>query len=481
MSDAHDRVQVLVANLSSLWMWLVLVLGFGFACPAHGALLSSQTTVLQQVRSAPIVDLSRISSAGLRNSEQRMSRVRHCLNAPRAERSTRTLSYGIKSDDIFALGRRIADPRTLQVPTKALHEITIGRIRDKSFSKHASFDKFWDAAGTGTRGKFFESQSVLQANSALKKQGSLYRYAITAVEGDPGHAADVVLLNPAGKIVARFQLKSTRSVNDILRFSLDPKYADMPIVTHPETIVNLRARLAVELQKARRRGTPLPSKWQAVDHKLDTGLITDSLGNGKRVDSLATTTENARRFRVFQWKKGPADVGKSRQVTKAVTRSIAMPKALSRVGISIARVAKGTFVVLEVVSAPVNIGFATYGYYDTFTRYGEGSLDRDMFATKLAIHTTEAALGGVAVYSLSVGLGLIAAPEPFVTKVTGIVVVVGGLVVIAADMAVDAIVSGRDHARQQTLESLTDRERLLASRGELAIRLRLMCETDQPR
>jgi hypothetical protein len=477
MSDAHDRVQVLVANLRSLWMWLVLVLGFGFACPAHGDLLSGQTTVLQQVRSAPIVDLSRISSAGLKDSERRMSRVRHYLNGPKAERSTRALPYGTKSDDAFAIGRRIADPKTLLLSQKPLHASTIGRVRNKSFAKYSSFDKYWDASGTGTRGKFFESQSVIQANSALKRQGSLYRYAITAVEKDPGHAADVVLLDTqTGRILRRFQLKSTHSVDDIIKFASDPKYAGMPIVTHPETVAALRVRLAAELQKAQRRGVPLPSKWLNVDHKLDAGLITDSLGGGKSVDSYATTMKNARTFRLFQWRQGPTDVGKAGQVTKAVTRSIAMPKVISRVGVSIARVAKGTFVVLEVVSAPVNIGFATYGFYDTFTRYSEGSLDRDMFASKLAIHTTEAALGGVAVYSLGVGLGLIAAPEPIVTKVTGIVVVVGGVVVIAADMAVDAIVSGRDHARQQTLEVLTDRERLLASRGELASRLRLVFE-----
>ncbi len=459
-------------RLLSLRNLLFFIVGLTAASPSLGDIVPRQTLPSQPAVSASTAELARLSSAGLKNSDWRMRRLRQCIDTPRAERAVTAARFGLRSDDLFALGRKIRDPVTLQIPTKLLHEKTIGQIRARSFGKYSGFDEFWQAAGTGSRGKFFESQSVLQANSVLKKQGSAYRYAITAVEGDPGHPADVVLLNPNEKIVARYQLKSTRNVDDIVKFSQDPKYADMPIVSHSETVTQLRERLASEVQRANRRGRPLATKWQTVKDKLDRGLITDKLVDGKAVSSYQATAENARKFRLFQWRKGPTDARTASRAAGNVTKSVAIPRTLSKVGISLAKAAKSTLIVLEVVSAPLDIGFAAYGYYDTFSRYSQGGLDQDLFATKLAIHTTEAALGGIAVYSLGVGLGLIAAPEPIVTKVTGIVVVVGSVVVITADMAVSAIISERDYARQQTLEALTSSERRLATHANLLERLR---------
>jgi hypothetical protein len=477
MATREKGIQKLAVGLLGSHIALLLIVCLGVDCPALGAVPSGLTLPNRSARYLSAAELTRFSSANLKNSDWRVGSLRQCLDAPRAARAANGVNLSRKSDDLFALGRKIRDPVSFRIPTKLLHEKTIGQIRGQSFAKYSGFDEYWQAAGTGTRGKFFESQSVLQANSALKTRGSDYRYAITAVEGDPGHAADLVLLNKNKKIVSRYQLKSTRNVDDIVKFSQEAKYADMRIVTHPETVAQVRDRLARELRRANRRGKPLPSNWQTVRDKLANGLITDSLVEGKSVSSYATTSENTRRFRFAQWRKGPAikpRVGKL--AAKTAIKPIVIPRVASKTGIVVARVAKGSLIVLEVVAAPVDIGFAAYGYYDTFSRYGNGALDHDLFATKLAIHTTEAALGAAAAYSLGVGLGLFAAPEPIVTKVTGIVVVVGSVVVIATDMVVSSVVSDRDHARQQTLEALTSSERRLAIQADLLERLRATSE-----
>jgi hypothetical protein len=480
MTTREGRVHTFTVRLFSLRGLLFLIMGLAATSQSLGDILSGLALPHQLGRSLSTGQLVRFSSAGLKNSDWRRGRLRQCIDGPRAEQAAGAASLGRRSNDAFTLGRRIKEPVTLRIPSKLLHEKTIGQIRSKSFGRYSNFDDFWQAAGTGTRGKFFESQSVLQANAALQKQGSAYRYAITAVEGDPGHPADVVLLSENRKIVARYQLKSTSNVDDIIKFSQDPKYADMPIVSHPETITQLRERLASEVQRASRRGTPLAAKWQAAQSNLDRGLITDKLVEGKPVGSYKATAENAKKFRVFQWRQRPADARAARRMSGTVTKSVAVPKTLSKVGISFAKVATGTLIVLEVISAPLDLGFAAYGYYDTVSRYSRGDLDRDLLAAKLAIHTTEAALGGAAVYSLGVGLELIAAPEPIVTKVIGVVVVVGSVVVITADMAINSVISQRDYARQQTLEALTSGERRLAIHADLLGRMRAALEAATP-
>jgi hypothetical protein len=470
----------MIIRKSALWLvfcrsmlsLLIAIAGFSIASSALGDLLSGDALSNSLASRSTSGELARLSSASLKKSDWHTRRLRQWIDAPRAERVFRAITSGLRSDDRFSLGRKINDPLTLQIPTKRLHEKTIGRIRTKSFNKYSTFDDYWQAGGTGSRGKFFESQSVLQANSALKKQGSAYRYAITAVEGDPGHPADLVLLNDKGKIVRRCQLKSTRNVNDIIKFSQEAKYSDMTLVTHPETLMDLSERGKREIEKARLRGQPPPTKWQNVLDKLERGLITDELVDGKKVHTLEKTAEGARKFRLFQWLRGPDAPKIAKGVSGTVRKTLVVPKTLAMLSISAVKVAKSTLVVLEVVAAPVDLGFAAYGYYDTFSRYNREGLDQDIFATKLAIHTTEAALGGAAVYSLGVGLGLIAAPEPVVSKVTGIVVVVGSVVVLAADIAVSSVIANRDQARERTLEVLTSSERRLAIHAELQKRLR---------
>jgi hypothetical protein len=464
--------RTLVASLGRAWACLFLFLGLVPALSARADLVSGLSFSRRQLGTVSNAEISGISLGDSLPSGLRVSRVRQCIEAPAADRGVGTAAYSRKSIDRFALGAKIDDPISLRTPTKLLHEKTIGRIRPDKFTAYANADGYWAAAGTGTRGKFFESQSVLQANSSLKKQGSLYRYAITAVENDPGHPADVVLLNAQGRVVARYQLKSTRNVDDIVRFASDARYTGMPIVTHPETLAALQKKLDSVVRSSSRRGLPIPAKWESVSKKLIDGQITDRLVEGKRVSSYAATSENARRFRVFQWGKGPSGGRSTKQAADAVAKSVVLPRTLTKVGVSVSRIVRGTFVVLEVVSAPVDLGFAAYGFYDAHERYSQGRLDQDLYAAKLSVHTTQAALGGAAFYSLGVGLELIAAPEPIVTKVVGVVVVVGGVVVIATDIAVDALAAGRDRARQQMLEALGDSERHLACRDYLLERLR---------
>lgn len=462
--------RMLPAGTIVLRSLLLAVLCLSLAGPTPADTFYGLTGPLRQIGSLSGLELGRLSSAGLKISDQRIGRLRASVDASRAARAAFS---SLGSDDRFALGKKIADPVTLRTPPKMLHELTIGRISDKAFNKYATFEEFWQASGTGTRGKFFESQSVIQANAKLKKQGSGYRFAVTAVEGDPANAADAVLLDPQGEIVARYQLKSTRNTDDIIGFALDPKYADTIIVTHPETLAELKERLAREVEKAARRGKPLPPKWQTVQDQLESGKITDSLVDGEPVDSHTATSTNAEKFQRRQWKtKGSSGAGAGKSASKATQKSGFVAKTLAKTGVVVGRVVKGTLVVLEVVAAPVDLGFAAYGYYDTFSRYNRGGLDQDIFATKLVIHTTEAALGGAAVYSLGVGMGLIAAPEPVVSKVIGIVVVAGSVVVIAADMAVSNVIADRDQARQQTLEALTSNERRLEIHADLLERLK---------
>jgi len=441
------------------------------------------------VYAQPGASLSRIttSTSGVSNSSLRLTRTTATIEKRSLRRMGTVGNRGVASIgatmvlsspellwqkvDRFALGAKLDSPSTLLIGPKELHGKATGWVSEKSVLKYGgNFESYWRNSQT-VRGKFFESQSVIQANASLKKAGSLDRFVVTAVEGDPGHAADLVRLRN-GEIVERFQLKSTNNIETLYKAVGDTKYEGMTIVGHSEAIEALRDDIKIKKMEMQRRGKPLPSKWADAEKALDNGWLTDELVAGKKVDGLEVTSKNAKKYINWQWRKVAS--GKS---TATARGAATLSKAGTRLGSITAKSAKllqSSLKTLEFVAFPVDFAFAGYGYYDSINKYNSGGLDQDLFVTKTTIHTTEAGLGAIGAYLAGVSVGLFAVPEPAVSKALGVIVLVGSGIVIAADYAVDGIAGRRNRQLTELINGLSAQERYEMLRGEIAERLKLV-------
>jgi len=361
--------------------------------------------------------------------------------------SARALSRSAKlitkvDGDQFALWAVLRNPKTPDIPYRKLLEKTAGRVRAKAIRKHRTFASYLDVSLTGREGKVFEASEAYRANRHFKQTGSKSRVLVTAVEGDPAHAADLVM-RKNGRITKRFQFKAGgRAAWDALRKT---KYDGMTIVTHPEELNWLKA----ELRKRKLANRPITGRYARLDEALQSGKLTDEVVPGLKTLSRKSTNTKTINMMRRQWESMVAtmdSVARSGVVKPLVKSSFLTAKYGTKIGARIINV--GTK-----LAVGADFAFAGYGYYDTIGRYRAGQLDHDLTAAKLAVHTGEVGVGAVGVF-------LLLTPEPTgATKIAGIVVIVVSVALGGADISLDVIAAGRTKARQELLKRIDRKQR----------------------
>jgi len=190
-----------------------------------------------------------------------------------------------QGSDEYAVGSRLENPRTPTLEYDALIDANAGTVSIAKYKKYEnSFDDYLKVRVNGTRGKVFEAAVAYQANQHLKSAGRPERVLTTAVEGDPGHAADNLLWSD-NQIIKSYQLKSTKNRKQIASFLSDKKYTDKYddeiIIVHPETLADIKQ----VLQRRKLSGKPPSGDLTVFEIALNNGRLSDEVIPGLKVPS----------------------------------------------------------------------------------------------------------------------------------------------------------------------------------------------------
>lgn len=354
----------------------------------------------------------------------------------------------IPTSDPFALGKTLAKPNTLEFQKlDALIAKVAGKPSMDAFEKYGGdFNRYWEVSRSQRAGKVFEAVTAFTENRRLARAGNPNRIVLTAAEGNPGHAADALLIGPDGTILKRYQLKlSWKIAKDAL---FEPKYSGMTIVLPSDQMEILTQELAKAEYKALRRGLPLETRWQDTKNAIHNGRITATMVSGKITSSkdIFITTE---RQLLAAWTRNRQLVAAwTRLGSEANTPNVATTPAASGVKKVLGKtLARGLIV--------IGIAAEAYQLYTDLARYRSGEIGEGHFATKVAMQSAQFGLAGA----------LLIAPEPIVTKIAGLVVIV--VVFTGADQIIESAYEKRqDHARR-LLETIDREERFLYAREQL--------------
>ena len=217
------------------------------------------------------------------------------------------VGYDTKSE-LFAIGSSLKDPRTLQCGYEELIDLTVGSVSKKAFTKYKNnVAAYVKARRSDARGKVFEAKTAYDANQLYKKIRDVDRVLTTAAEGDPSHPADNLLWR-AGYIIGRYQLKSTKNSDSIIKFISDPKYilkyANEIIITHPGTFLTVLSRL----ENKKLRG-PLSVRWQRVNDAIEDGRLSNYIFPGHEVPSYDDAQKKADEVIRRQFEKARREYG----------------------------------------------------------------------------------------------------------------------------------------------------------------------------
>lgn len=368
------------------------------------------------------------------------------------------------SDDAFAIGTVLHNPRTLQVTTlEELIELTAGKARQPAFVKYVGdFDAYWKARKTGAAGKAFEAIEVFEENRRLASMGDGRRYILTAVEGRPGHAADVVEINRWGKIRGRLQFKAG---SEEARKALDnPKFAGMRIVTCKDSLDHIKKKLSSEMNKAARRGLTLSPKWQRVRDAIKDGRLLRKWPSGASPSSRSATYLEVERVARKHWhrlaKANRSFMKLAAKPLVLVTKPLA---ALSktRLGKILGSAAGKGLVVVDVAA---NV----YLLIDDFTRWNRSEIGGGYFGFKAGLRSAQIALTAYAFW----------APDP--SLVTKLASAGGALLLIVADIVSDPFYAAAQDRTRQLLLELERAERYHHCRRQILVEMDRAIKASSP-
>jgi len=144
-------------------------------------------------------------------------------------------------------------------------------------------------------------------------------------------------------------------------------------------------------------------------------------------------------------RKNPVPV--SGGVTKSVVRTG---------GRTLAILGRATIPVTVIGAGVFDIGFGAYGIYDTQRRFRLGELDADIRIGKLMIGGTQISVGAAAIVG---GILLILTPEPIITTIAGVTVLVVSAVLVAVDYIFERLQAQRTTERWRLAQQIDASER----------------------
>ena len=175
-----------------------------------------------------------------------------------------------------SVGRAFKSGKYADITEAQIAKKTIGQVSAKAVKKWKNFSDYLKACEKGSAGKAFEALTSINYNRIHGGNQLLP----TALIGDPHSPAD--LIRNLTKGLERYQLKAGFQAS--VKALTDPKYINMKIVTHPETLEKIKNELAKRIVKAKLRNVPLSPEWQGVKEAIQSGRLTDMI-DGMKVPS----------------------------------------------------------------------------------------------------------------------------------------------------------------------------------------------------
>lgn len=334
--------------------------------------------------------------------------------------------------DPFAIGKTLLKTNTLDyIKQPDLIAKVAGKPSMNAFNKYGGdFDKYYKAVESQRAGKVFEAMDVFKKNRELARSGSSRRFLVTAAEGYPGHAADVLEIN--GLVKRQFQYKSNWNNGQSALF--EPKYSGMKIVIPKDKMEILKQNLNKAESKALRRNVALNPKWQTTKEAiLDRRIIASSLST-KDIEAASKRTLQA------EWNKRAFEI--EARSTPNVVKSSSATAGSKGLGKTLA---KG-FIVIDIAGS----GYQTY---EDWGRYSSQEISGSFLAAKVTMRGSQLALAGY----------LLTMPEPIATKIA----FAGVMVLIAVDIISDSIYEKRQEHAKHILETIDRDERFYSARQQL--------------
>ena len=346
------------------------------------------------------------------------------------------------SEDAFAVGKTLAKSNTLE--NKTLDELitrVAGSPSVKAFQKYGGdFNAYWEVSKTQRAGKVFEAISAFTENRRLARLGDPTRLLVTAAEGNPAHAADMLRVDASLRIMGHDQYKlGWQAARNAIT---DTRYVGKAIVIPPDEMEILARELTKAEANAARRGLPLASKWQGVKEAVGEGRIAARLPSGEMAPTRNEVLRIARRQLQAEWIR----LARTAEPT-------GIPEVLtSRPVLGTLRVVgkvAGTIVVV------VDVAGTGYQTYSDVARYRAGEIGGVYLGAKSSMRAAQLALAYYTVF----------APDP--TLLTKIAAGIGCVVLIAADNISDCMYEARRDQARRLLETIDRDERFLAANKQL--------------
>jgi hypothetical protein len=207
---------------------------------------------------------------------------------PLAAQSTPTAGAAAKTIS-FKVGEIVTNPKTTTYSQQALINRTAGQPSVKAYNDfQGNLEAYHNTVRNGRNGKVMEAVFAHSENSRFAATGSGNRILVTAAEGMPAHAADLVLVDKNGRVLNQIQSKTGKSGWKEARKALvDPKYKGMSILTDQDSLNTIRKELLKAETTAARRGLPLAKEWKAVKDGLNSGRLLSRTPSGAPLPTLA--------------------------------------------------------------------------------------------------------------------------------------------------------------------------------------------------
>jgi len=376
------------------------------------------------------------------------------LNAPR-----RTVALDL-GDDPFAVGKVIANPRTLQARSAdELVEWAAGKPRPKAFWKYEGvFERYWQEVASGRIGKGAEGLETWRENERLAAMGDDRRMLCVAAEGYPTHpGADMALIDRHHRVLTRYQRKTGFCAT--LDALSDERYAGCKIMPTQDTLEAIQGRLVREEAKTVRRGLLLDPKWAEVKQALAEGRLVGRLPSGAKLLFQHEAEQSVRAVVHGQWRRLARAV---EPIVRRVEKSLVL--VLGNRVVQVTGKTVGTALIV------VDVGTNAYFVYVDYGRWQSGDIGGGYFGFKATLRTAQTGLLMWTVF----------APDP--TPLTRLAALAGAAVLTVADIVSDPFYEAAQARTRQLLNNLTRDERYYHCRTQVLNEMnRILERRDGPR
>jgi hypothetical protein len=359
-----------------------------------------------------------------------------------AERSVSRDTVARSARRLVTEGGQFGQRRTLRA--KSMRELVAwtAPIAKDAYDRYGGdWMRYWTASNARNQrsGKTLEAAIAWRVNAQRERLGIADRMLVTAAEGYPGHAADLVDVAPDGSVLKKYQVKW--GWKSTVKALVDPKYRDMSILTTRQSFQTIEKRLIAAEVKAAERGLPLTPKWRLLRAAVESGRLPGEVG-GKPLPTAAAVRRYAMRrvketfFAGELARLGPRSVAEAGHMTATLAGS---GRALGKLVIF------------------ADVAGTAYAQYLDVQHYRAGEIGGRYLAFKSGLRASQLALAYYAV----------ASPEPATKFVAGIGAGVFIVIDLASDPVYRMVYARRRDASLALLNTIDRQARYHAARAQL--------------